>query len=98
MVSTREPTDASGVFHHSFTSEDEQARAIADLVAEFHAGGLPYRNIAVLLRSVTGAGQPILDALTQKKIPVSCPLQRDCGSFIDDFVDLDSCLAANTTT
>jgi DNA helicase-2/ATP-dependent DNA helicase PcrA len=86
MVSTREPTDASGVFHHSFTSEDEQARAIADLVAEFHAGGLPYRNIAVLLRSVTGAGQPILDALTQKKIPVSCPLQRDCGSFIDDFV------------
>jgi DNA helicase II / ATP-dependent DNA helicase PcrA len=86
MVPTRQQSDASGVFYHSFISEEEQARAIADLVLQFHSTGLPYRNIAILLRSVISAGPMILDALTARGVPVDCPLQRDCGSFIEDFV------------
>jgi DNA helicase-2/ATP-dependent DNA helicase PcrA len=86
MSPSREQTRASGAFHHSFASEAEQASGIADAVVKLHEGGLPYRNIAILLRSVKSAGEPIMNALIQRGIPVSSPLQRDCGRFIDEFL------------
>jgi DNA helicase II / ATP-dependent DNA helicase PcrA len=86
MAAKNAATTASGVFHHSFGDELEQAKGIAELVTRFHANGVPYSSIAILLRSVTSAGIPVMDALTARSVPVSCPLQRQCGSFIDSFV------------
>jgi DNA helicase II / ATP-dependent DNA helicase PcrA len=86
MKPVREDSNASGVFHLSFADEDAQAEAVARAVQQLHANGTPYSSIGVLLRSVRGAGRPILDAFKRSAIPVLCPLQRDAGSFLDEFL------------
>lgn len=86
MEAKQEARPAAGVYHNSFASEPEQAEAVALLVEKFHSKGVPYGSIAVLMRSVASAGPSILNALAARAIPIVCPLQRQCGTFIDEFL------------
>lgn len=86
MKAKRPPAQAPIVLHSTFTTEQEQAKAISTLVRKFKNEGVPYNRIAVLLRSVSSAGGPIVDALAADDIPVECPMLSRGGSFIDEFV------------
>lgn len=73
---------------HWVSTEDEshQAATIARIVRQFHDAGVPYSKIAILMRSVATAGQPIYEALTSVEVPVQCPILGRSAAFIDDFL------------
>ena len=50
----------------------DEGETIAETVKNMHGEGFLYGDIAILLRSVRTAGQPIFDALRRHGIPVSC--------------------------
>jgi len=52
-------------------SDIAEATIVAETIERLHASGRRYRDMAVLLRSVRGAGAPFVDALTQRGIPVA---------------------------
>ena len=70
----------------STQGEAEQAEAVVEIVKRFHRTGVPYAKIAILLRSVVGAGKPIYDALQAANIPVECPILSRGGAFINTFL------------
>lgn len=86
MNPKRPPDVRATAYHQSFSSEAEQAATIAQIVARFHGNGVPYNKIAVLLRSVRGAGKPIVRALEAASIPVECPTLSRGGAFLDEFI------------
>jgi superfamily I DNA/RNA helicase len=55
----------------SATTDVEEAEAITLTIARLHATGSGYGEIAILLRSVRGAGAPIIDAIGKRDIPVA---------------------------
>ncbi|MFN7971224.1 MAG: ATP-dependent DNA helicase [Acidobacteriota bacterium] len=67
----RDPVDGAVHLFVTPTSRDEAA-AVADAIQRMHAGGIEYRHIAILLRSVRTAGRPFLDELEDRKIPYTC--------------------------
>lgn len=70
----------------STNDEVDQAQTVVEIVQNFHSKGVPYRKIAILLRSVTGAGRPIYQALQAEHIPVECPSLSRGGAFINEFL------------
>lgn len=55
-------------------AETDQAEAnqIAETIARLNAEGVPYRDIAVLYRSVRTSSPPLVEALEQAEIPYQC--------------------------
>ena len=70
----------------STNNETDQAETIVEIVKRFHSAGVPHSKIAILLRSVAGAGKPIYEALKAENIPVECPMLSRGGAFIDAFL------------
>lgn len=67
-------------------TETEQAHTVAEIITNLIANGVPCNKIAILLRSVFGAGQPLLNELTSRGIPVDCPPLSRGGGFIQTFL------------
>jgi len=70
----------------SLTNEQEQADTIAYIVKEFANRGIPWNKMAILLRSVIKWGRPIVDTLTERDVPVQCPILAKGGEFINGFL------------
>jgi DNA helicase-2/ATP-dependent DNA helicase PcrA len=70
----------------SLESEEHQVQAITEIVEKNLAEGIPSNKIAILLRSVLKWGQPIVDGLTRRGIPVQCPMLSRGGEFINTFL------------
>lgn len=70
----------------STVDEAHQAETIVRIVRRFHNTGVPYSKIAILMRSVVKAGQPIYEALKSAGIPVQCPVLGRGADFIDHFL------------
>ncbi len=70
----------------STNNETHQAEKIVEIVKRFHSTGVPYSKIAILLRSVLGAGRPIYEALKAENVPVECPILSRGGAFITEFL------------
>lgn len=75
MVPVRPDGDRPIIPWKADTAEAE-ATLIADAIARMRAQGRPYRDIAVLYRSVRGSAPPLLDALDARGIPYSCSASR----------------------
>lgn len=86
MEPGREPTEHRLVHWISTSDEPDQAATVVEIVNRFHSVGTPYSAMAILLRSVTGAGRPIYEALTAAGIPVECPILSRGGKFITSFL------------
>ncbi len=86
MVPGRDDVRCKVVHGLSLDSEEEQAEAVVNIVEKFAAEGVPWNKMVVLLRSVIGSGQPFVDALTAKGIPVQCPILSRGGEFIKEFL------------
>ena len=56
----------------SAETPEEEAGQIADAVVRLHAQGVPYRDMAVLYRSVRTSAPPLLDAFDRLGIPYDC--------------------------
>lgn len=70
----------------SLDSEEAQAETVAEVVGKLIEGGTNPRDIVILLRSVLGAGWPIVAALQDADLPVYCPILSKGGLFIDSFL------------
>jgi DNA helicase-2/ATP-dependent DNA helicase PcrA len=70
----------------STTDELQQTGTIVEIVRRFKNKGVPYAKMAILLRSVLKAGQPIYQALQAADIPVECPMLSRGGAFINQFL------------
>jgi len=86
MISRRENVACKIVHWFSLTTEQEQADTIADIIQEFANRGIPWNRMAILLRSVIKWGRPIVDTLTERGIPVQCPILTKGGDFINGFL------------
>lgn len=86
MIACRPPLRHREVLWIRAASEQEEVRAVADVIMRFISNGVPPDRIAVLLRSVVGWGRPFIDELTSRGIPVECPMLGKGGGFIEDFV------------
>ena len=64
MLPTRPNPNVPVIRWLSTASEEEQAASVSELVQGFIRGGVPEGAIAILLRSVIGAGQLIVDRLS----------------------------------
>ena len=82
----RLPTDHRNVHWLSTKNDTQQASTIVEIVNRFHSNGTPYSAVAILLRSVMGAGVPIYEALIDAGIPVECPTLSRGGTFIISFL------------
>jgi DNA helicase-2/ATP-dependent DNA helicase PcrA len=51
---------------------DDEAAAVADSVLALHDEGVPFRDIAVLFRSVRSSTKPFIDAFRARSIPLTC--------------------------
>ncbi|AKG05319.1 hypothetical protein AAV35_011390 [Salimicrobium jeotgali] len=86
MLWKREEPNAEAVNWLSSESLDEQADKILNIVENYHKNGVPYNKIAILLRSVVGSGQSIVNHLKENGIPVNCPILNRGGQFINEFL------------
>ncbi len=86
MQPGREKCGSKVIHCVSTNNETDQAAAIVEIVKRFHSTGVPHSKIAILLRSVTGAGKPIYEALKAENIPVECPMLSRGGDFINTFL------------
>ncbi len=86
MQSNRKKCEHKVVHWISMDGKINQAETISEIVKRFHDTGVPYSEIAILLRSVTRAGRPIYENLVSNNIPVECPLLSRGGFFIDAFL------------
>ena len=64
--------DGPAIIPFRTESAEDEAAAVADSIAALHAKGVPYREIAVLFRSVRTSTKPFIDAFDARRIPVSC--------------------------
>ena len=67
-------------------TEDEEAGQVAETIANLHAAGYRYRDIAVLYRSVRTSAPPLIEALRARGIPFTCAGRT--GLFLDPEVAL----------
>ena len=51
---------------------EDEAKAVAESIQALHARGVPYREIALLFRSVRTSTAPYIKAFSDLRIPVSC--------------------------
>ncbi len=65
------PDDGDALFAWSAPTDLEEAEILADTVVRLRAQGRRWSDMAVLLRSVRGAGGPIIAALNARHVPVS---------------------------
>ena len=86
MVPARAPSSAPNVQWVSTQGELAQAAAIVEMVTRLRSRGVRLSDIGLLLRSVTGAGKPIYEALLAADIPVECPMYGAGTSFVRDFI------------
>ena len=86
MSAAREGVGPEVVHWLTLDSEEEQADVVADIVEKFAVEGVPWNKMVILLRSVVGAGRPLVDALTQRGIPIQCPILSRGGEFINGFL------------
>ena len=86
MSAAREGVGPEIVNWLTLDSEEEQANVVTDIVEKFAAEGVPWNKMVILLRSVVGAGRPLVDALTQRGIPIQCPILSRGGKFINGFL------------
>ena len=86
MQPGREKCECKVIHWVSTNNETDQAAAIVEIVKRFHNAGVPHSKIAILLRSVAGAGRPIYEALKAENIPVECPMLSRGGDFINQFL------------
>ena len=86
MQSGREKCGRKVIHWISTNNETDQAETIVEIVKRFHSAGVPHSKIAILLRSVAGAGKPIYKALKAENIPVECPMLSRGGDFINEFL------------
>lgn len=86
MQSNRKKCEHKVVHWISTDGETNQAETVSEIVKRFHNAGVPYSEIAILLRSVTKAGRPIYEDLIANNIPVECPILSRGGFFIDTFL------------
>lgn len=64
--------DGTAIIPFRTESAEDEAAAVAESIAALHAKGVPYREIAVLFRSVRTSTKPFIDAFDARRIPVSC--------------------------
>ena len=64
--------DGPAIIPFRTESAEDEATAVTDSIAALHAKGVPYREIAVLFRSVRTSTKPFIDAFDARRIPVSC--------------------------
>ena len=86
MSAAREGVGPEVIHWLTLDSEEKQANVVADIVEKFAAEGVPWNKMVILLRSVVGAGRPFVDALTQRGIPIQCPILSRGGEFINGFL------------
>ena len=86
MQPGREMSQRRVVHWISTNNETDQAEKIVEIVKRFHSTGVPYSKIAILLRSVIGAGRPIYEGLRAENVPVECPILSRGGAFINEFL------------
>ena len=86
MSAAREGVGPEVIHWLTLDSEEKQANVVADIVEKFAAEGVPWNKMVILLRSVVGAGKPLVDALIQRGIPVQCPILSRGGEFINGFL------------
>lgn len=86
MQSGRKDVDPSIINWISFESEEEQSQVIVEIVERFRSEGVPLNQIAILVRSVIRWGRSIVDALSERGIPVQCPILSRGGKFINEFI------------
>lgn len=82
----RKDVDVPIIHWISTPTEDDQVRAVVEIVERFVSAGVPSNKIALLLRSVKSYGRPFVDALSEKGIPVQCPTLSRGGRFIEEFL------------
>ena len=85
MKATRDPLPESFNVWASETPETEAATIVAT-IERLHAKGLPYKDIAILYRSVRTSAPMMLDALRAKNIPHRCGGRT--GLFLEPEIDL----------
>lgn len=83
LVPGKERTAGRQVFWLIANSEREQAISVADIIEQYFEMGIPAHQMAILLRSVQNSGQPIVEELERRKIPVQCPLLGRGGEFVN---------------
>ncbi len=86
MIPIRPPHAGSAVAWCSLADVGDEADAVADLVCQFASAGVPLESMAVLLRSVTGSGRPIVEALRDLAVPVRCPVLAGGEEFVAGFL------------
>lgn len=69
------------------TTTDDHAAAVADELSRLHDDGVPYEEMAVLLRSVTSSyGGELMDALDDRGIPFHSPNRNAGTAFVSEVV------------
>ena len=86
LIPKRNCTDLDNVQWISTPDEREQTNDIAEIVTNFLSQGVPANKIAIPLRSVFGSGQPIVEELQNRGIPVYCPQLSRGGGFMHTFL------------
>ncbi|WP_159462099.1 ATP-dependent DNA helicase [Salirhabdus sp. Marseille-P4669] len=86
MIPGREEVDCDEVNWLSLSSESEQVDTVVEILMEHYRNGVPWNKMAILLRSVTGAGVPFMETLRSHGIPVYCPVLSRSTQFINEFL------------
>jgi DNA helicase II / ATP-dependent DNA helicase PcrA len=84
MSPGREDSDGPVVHWLSYPSDAEQAQAAAEIVQRYADKGVPWKSMAVLLRSVNSWGKDFVDEFTRRQIPSVCPRLSRGGAFINE--------------
>jgi len=72
MMQPTRAHDGPAIIPFRTESAEDEAVAVAESIKALHARGIPYRDIAVLFRSVRTSTKPFIDAFDARRIPVSC--------------------------
>ncbi len=70
-----EPTrthQTPAVVHFRSANAEDEAAAVVDTIQSLHAQGVPYRDMAMLFRSVRTSTGPFIEALVDRRIPFVC--------------------------
>lgn len=71
MEPTREH-DLPAVVHFRTGNAEDEAAAVIETIQQLHAQGVPYRDMAMLFRSVRTSTGPFIEALADSRIPFVC--------------------------